>query len=53
MGTVRAFPKHSEGPKGKRWNCPRGAAGVHNYILQLIGRANFGLVFSEKCKKSI
>ncbi|MFZ5966705.1 MAG: hypothetical protein ACOYVK_05950 [Bacillota bacterium] len=28
MGTVRAFPKRSEGPKGKRWNCPRGVADV-------------------------
>ncbi|MFZ5966670.1 MAG: hypothetical protein ACOYVK_05775 [Bacillota bacterium] len=26
MGTVRAFPKRSEGPQGKRWNCFRGAA---------------------------
>ena len=22
MGTVRASPKRSEGPKGRRWNCP-------------------------------
>ncbi|MFZ5966985.1 MAG: hypothetical protein ACOYVK_07395 [Bacillota bacterium] len=28
MGTVRAFPKRSEGPKGKRWNCPHGEADV-------------------------
>ncbi|MFZ5968044.1 MAG: hypothetical protein ACOYVK_12850 [Bacillota bacterium] len=28
MGTVRAFPERSEGPKGKRWNRPRGVAGA-------------------------
>jgi hypothetical protein len=28
MGTVRASPKRSEGPKGRRWNCPRGVAGT-------------------------
>ena len=28
MGTVRASPKRSEGPKGRRWNRPRGAAGI-------------------------
>ncbi|MFZ5968988.1 MAG: hypothetical protein ACOYVK_17670 [Bacillota bacterium] len=33
MGMVRAFPKRSEGPTGKRWNCPRGAAGAMNRFL--------------------
>jgi len=28
MGTVRASPKRSEGPKGRRWNRPRGVAGI-------------------------
>ena len=28
MGTVRASPKRSKGPKGRRWNRPRGVAGT-------------------------
>ena len=28
MGTVRASPKRSEGPKGRRWNRPHGVAGI-------------------------
>ncbi|MFZ5968898.1 MAG: hypothetical protein ACOYVK_17215 [Bacillota bacterium] len=35
MGTVRAFPKRSEGPQGKRWNCPRGIADV-TYLVKFI-----------------
>ncbi|MFZ5967009.1 MAG: hypothetical protein ACOYVK_07515 [Bacillota bacterium] len=32
MGTVRAFPKRSEGPEGKRWNRPRGEADVTHLV---------------------
>ncbi|MFZ5969556.1 MAG: hypothetical protein ACOYVK_20545 [Bacillota bacterium] len=33
MGTVRAFPKRSEGPKGKRWNRPHGVADVQFTLI--------------------
>ena len=30
METVRASPKRSEGPEGRRWNRSRGVAGIAN-----------------------
>ncbi|MDO9535110.1 MAG: hypothetical protein Q7J85_07215 [Bacillota bacterium] len=30
MGTVRSSPEQSEGPTGRRWNCPRGLAVEQN-----------------------
>ncbi|MFZ5968805.1 MAG: hypothetical protein ACOYVK_16750 [Bacillota bacterium] len=32
MGTVRAFPERSGGPKGKRWNRPRGIADATHLV---------------------
>ena len=58
MGTVRASPKRSVGPKGRRWNRPRGVADIAKqailrcsvkvsarikYSVPLISPVNFGV----------